>query len=293
MGVANWFRTFCAKIQVQDGGTISTRYRNITRRLNKDFWRTDSYTSHSLYVGSYGRNTAIQGFSDLDITFELPPWVYQKYDKYTSNGQSALLQAVKRSIEKTYQTTAIRADGQIVLTPFTDGITFEVVPVFVNSFGSYTYPDTNYGGRWCITNPRPEIEAIQDRNADCNKNLVSLCRMMRAWRSKWDVLIGGLLIDTLAYQFIGNWAYRKQSFSCYAQMCRDFFRFMATQSVNQAYWLAPGSRQRVYRKGNFQRKAKQCYNLSLEAIEHETALPKQVWSAKKKWRKIFGPPFPK
>ena len=102
MGLVDWFKTFCSNIQVQDSGTISTRYKNITRRLNTDFWNTISDTSHSLYVGSYGRNTAIEGFSDLDMIFRLPYSVYQQYDGHEGNGQSALLQAVKNSIAKTY-----------------------------------------------------------------------------------------------------------------------------------------------------------------------------------------------
>ena len=61
MGLADWFKTFCANIQVQDGGTISARYKAITRQLDPDFWDTTSDTVHSLYVGSYGRNTATQG----------------------------------------------------------------------------------------------------------------------------------------------------------------------------------------------------------------------------------------
>ena len=44
---------------------------------------TTSDTSHSLYVGSNGRNTAIQGFSDLDMIFQLPFSMYQTYDAYT------------------------------------------------------------------------------------------------------------------------------------------------------------------------------------------------------------------
>ena len=114
MGLADWFSTFCKNIQVQDGGTISSRYKTITRRLNTDFWNTTSETSHSLYVGSYGRNTAIQGFSDLDMVFRLPYSEYERYNNYSSNGQSALLQAIKQSIQKTYSTTSIGADGQVV-----------------------------------------------------------------------------------------------------------------------------------------------------------------------------------
>ena len=292
MALADWFRTFCSNIQVQDSGTISTRYKNITRRLNTDFWNTTSDTSHSLYVGSYGRNTAIEGFSDLDMIFRLPYSVYQQYDGHEGNGQSALLQAVKNSIAKTYSTTDIGADGQVIEVSFSYGPTFEVVPAFVNKDDSYTYPDTNNGGQWRVTNPKPEIEAIRTRNNDCNKNLVQLCRMMRAWKGKWEVSIGGLLVDTLAYQFIDDWEYKNKSFSYYDWMCRDFFLFMADQDKDQEYWRAPGSGQRVYGKGLFQWKAKRCYNISLEAIEHEQAKPKREWSAKQKWRSIFGTSFP-
>ena len=292
MGLADWFRTLCSNIQVQDDGTISTRYKNITQRLNTDFWDTTSDTSHSLYVGSYGRNTAIQGFSDLDMIFQLPYSVYETYNKYTGNGQSALLQEVKKSIEKTYSTTSIRADGQVIEVPFSDGITFEVVPAFINKDDSYTYPDANNGGRWRVTDPKPEIKAIQNRNNECNSNLVPLCRMMRAWKSEWNLSMGGLLIDTLAYQFIDDWEYKDKSFFYYDWMCRDFFLFMADQDKDQEYWRAPGSGQYVYKKDDFQWKARRCYNISLKAIEYEQATPKKEWSAKQKWREIFGSPFP-
>lgn len=292
MGLAEWFSDFCNNIQVKSGGTISTRYKAITQRLNNDFWATISDTSHSLYVGSYGRNTAIQGFSDLDMVFQLPYSIYEQYNSYTGNGQSALLHAVKISIEETYSKTSIRADGQVIMVPFNDGITFEVVLGFINKDNSYTYPDANDGGKWRMTNPRPEIDAIRARNISCNGNLVPLCRMMRSWKEKWGVPIGGLLIDTLAYQFIENYQYRDKSYFYYDFLCRDFFKWMADQDEKQEYWKAPGSGQFVYGKALFQYKAKRCYNISLEAITQETANPKREWSAKQKWREIFGTVFP-
>lgn len=292
MGLANWFENFCKNIQVQDGGTISTRYKNITKRLNTDFWNTTSEVSHSLYVGSYGRNTAIQGFSDLDMTFELPSALYYQYDAYNGNGQSALLQTVKLSIAKTYPNTSIRGDGQVVVVSFSDGIMFEVVPVFLNENGSFTYPDANNGGSWKTTNPKPEIKTIKERNNASNGNLIRLCRMTRAWKNQWNVPIGGLLIDTLAYQFIDSWEFKDKSFLYYDYLSRDFFKWMSEQSLDQTYWKAPGSNQYVYGKGAFQHKAKRCYNISLEAIEYETADPKQEWSAKQKWREIYGSNFP-
>ena len=292
MGVGDWFSKFCGNIQVQDAGTISTRYKAITRRLNTDFWDTSSETSHSLYVGSYGRNTAIQGFSDLDMVMELPSSIYYQYDKYQGNGQSALLQAVRTALQKTYTTTSIGADGQVAVIHFKDGITFEIVPVFINQGGSYTFPDSNNGGFWRTTNPKPEIQAIRERNIDCNKNLVPLCRMARSWKGKWDVPLGGLLIDAFAYQFIGYYEHRDKSPIYYDYMCRDFFKWMADQDDSQQYWKAPGSGQSVYKNGSFQYKAKRCYNLAVEAINYETASPKQEWSAKQEWRDIFGTSFP-
>ena len=180
----------------------------------------------------------------------------------------------------------------MILVPFNDGITFEVAPAFINTDDSYTYPDANDGGRWRTTDPKPAIQAIRSRNTLCNGNLIPLCRMLRSWKQKWDVPIGGLLVDTLAYQFIENYEYRDKSHLYYDFMCRDCFKWMSDQDEKQYFWKAPGSGHYVYGKDLFQYKAKRCYNISPEAIIHETAVPKKEWSAKQKWRDIFGTAFP-
>ncbi len=108
-----------------------------------------------------------------------------------------------------------------------------------------------------------------------------------------SVPIGGLLIDALAYQFIIDWEHRNKSFLYYDYMCRDFFGFMAGQDKDQEYWRTPGNGPWVYvKRGHFRYKAKRCYNVALQAIEHETAAPEREWSAKQKWREIFGTAFP-
>ena len=167
-----------------------------------------------------------------------------------------------------------------------------VVPAFINVSNSYTYPDANSGGSWKTTNPRPEIEAIRTRNLVCSNNLVPLCRMMRAWKKELAVPIGGLLIDTLAYQFIESCPYKDKSYLYYDFICRNFFKWMSEQDERQEYWRSPGAAQYVYGKGLFLYKAKRCYNISVEAIDHETATPKREWSAKQKWREVFGTTFP-
>ena len=111
--------------------TIASRYKTITRAINREFWNSTSETSHSLYVGSYGRGTAIDT-SDIDILLELPRSEYERYDYYKGNGQSRLLQAVKSAIQSSYPRTDVRADGQVVKLTFSDGMQIEALPAFAN-----------------------------------------------------------------------------------------------------------------------------------------------------------------
>lgn len=288
MGISNWFETFNKNLLILEGNIsdISYRYKRITKQLNKDFWYSESETLHSLYVGSYGRGTEIFT-SDIDIIFQLPSDTYYQYDNHEGNGQSALLQAVKNSIEKTYN-SYMKADGQVVKIDFTDGINFELVPAFLNNDDSYTFPNSNEGGSWKVTNPKPEIDEMTSANNRWNKNLKKLCRMARAWKEYWDVPIGGLLIDTLAYNFLKDYEHRDKSYVYYDYMSRDFFAYLKDQDDEQKYWLAVGSNQQVYTQGNFQYKALRCYNISLEAIEKE----QYEYTAKSKWREIYGTRFP-
>lgn len=292
MGLTACFEEFCANIQVRDGGTISARFRTITQRLNKEFWGVSSDALHSMIAGSFGRNTAIQGSNSFDMIFQMPSSAYEKLDSYKGNRQMALLQAVKNSIEKTYAPTMMKHTGQVIAIPFTDGITYEIMPAFLNQDNSYTYPNVYNGGRWRIINPIPVIQAVRDRDQECNGKLVTLCRMMRAWQRTWNAPVGGMLMDTLAYHFMSEWPGKDSSVLNYALMCRDFFRWMLSQDPDQEYWQAPGSGHCVYRKGLFHYKAKLGYDLSHEAIMYDTSDPLSESSARLIWRKIFGVEFP-
>lgn len=290
MSVSDKFKTFCSNLKISptDISNISYRYKRITKQLNKDFWYIDNDTLHSLYVGSYGRDTDIVT-SDVDMLMWLPWETYHKYDAYTSNGQSNLLQAVRLSIQKTYPTTHLRADGQVVVVSFDDGVCFEIVPCFEYLDKSYVYPDTNFGGSWRITNPRPEIKSITDLENECS-NIKNLCRMARAWKYKWNVPMGGLLIDSLAHKFLSNWSYKKNSYLYYDYMTRDFLKFLSEQSKTNVKYLAVGSNDLIWRKGKFETIAEDCYNIALKAIEYEQK--NQDYSANLKWREIYGNKFP-
>ncbi len=291
MSVSDYFSTFCSNLRM-DSDTVSKiqyRYHQITKRINLDYWNSLSEITHSLYVGSYGRGTEIWT-SDIDIIVQLPDSTYEKFNAYKSNGQSALLQEVKGVLQKTYSTSYVKGDGQVIGINFSDGINFEIVPTFINAYGSYIYPDSNSGGSWKTTDPKKEIDAMNSRNKDTNKNLKRLCRMVRAWKGECNVPMSGILIDTLVYKFINDWEYKDKSYLYYDFLSRDFFKYLNDLDEDQNYWLAPGSQRDVLKNGEFHAKAKIAYNNAVSAILYEdSSCP---YSAKQKWREIYGTKFP-
>lgn len=288
--VTEGFKFFCSNLNfsIEKRDSISLRYKKITKRINQDFWSSTSEVEHSFYVGSYGRDTEVY-LSDIDMLVILPSSIYYKYNDYSWNKQSSMLQEVKRVIEKTYSRTSIKADGQIISIPFDDDITFEVLPAFLNDDGSYTYANTNNGGSWLTTDPKAEINAINDMNKNCNNNLKRLCKMFRVWKAEHDVKMPGILIDILAFNFLASWTNKEKSYLYYDFMTRDFLEYISNQSTTQTKWRVMGSGRYIYCSTNFQYKAKLSLSVAKEAISFEKSYPNR---ANLKWREIYGTKFP-
>ena len=198
-------------IPMETRSLISTRYKTITKAVNREFWNSISDTMHSLYVGSYGRGTAVDT-SDIDILTELPKSEYDRYDYSRGNGQSRLLQAVKSAIQASYPRTDVHADGQVVILSFTDGMKIEVLPAFpvTDWYGrttGYTYPDTNMGGNWRSTNPKAEQDAMKNKNATSKGLLFDTCKHMRFIRDTYysSYHLSGIVIDSFVYAAMGGW----------------------------------------------------------------------------------------
>jgi hypothetical protein len=119
---------------------------------------------------------------------------------------------------------------------------------------------------------------------------VPLCRMVRAWRDCNNVDMSGMLIDTLAYQFIATWEHREKSYVYYDYLTRDFFEYLAALDINKTYWLAPGSGSYVRRGSAFQYKARSAELRAREAIAYQFS--GHNWAARQKYREIYGTSFP-
>lgn len=283
MSIADMFSQFVANLAIRNTETISLRYGELTAALNKTFRDTESKTANTLQVGSFGRKTGVNGISDLDMLYIMPK---SKWVTYQDGKQLKLLQDVKDSIYSRYPKTTIRVDRLVVTVTYAD-FHLEVQPVFEQEDGTFKYPDTKNGGSWKITKPREEMSAVAEMDAEKNQNLRRLCKMARAWRNKHGVGMSGLLIDTLAYNFLKSTTeYDERSFLYYDELSRDFFQYLSELPKQDRYY-APGSNQHVKVKKAFQRKARKAHRLCLTAIEAEGTN-----GVNEKWKKVFGRPFP-
>lgn len=237
--------------------TISTRYHTVTRAINREFWNSQSETQNSLYVGSYGRGTAINS-SDLDILVELPESEYNRYDLARGNGQSRLLQAVRSAIQTVYPRSDVRADGQVVKIAFSDDMQFEILPAFKNVDwfgqwnGTYRYPDTNMGGNWRSTNPKAEQQAMKQKNLSSNGLLYDTCKHFRRVRDDHysSYHLSGIVIDSFVYEAMGNWRWTpdgESSSAAHGDYERVLLNYINQRTLfwSTLYLTAPGSGQEV------------------------------------------------
>jgi hypothetical protein len=284
MNVASAFQTFLDNIKIDNAETISLRYGEVTAALNKTFRDTESKTANSLQVGSYGRWTAIKGVSDLDMLYLMPARAWDGYN--VQGGQSKLLSAAAEAIRARYPKTEVKVDRLVVCVRYKD-FHIEVQPVFAQDDGSFKYPDAYDGGSWKITKPVAELDAMATVNDAKNGNLRRLCKMARAWKNKHGVGMGGLLIDTLAHNFLQSTTdYDTKSLGAYHHLSRDFFKYLS-ERPDQDYYAALGSGQRVKVKKNFQKKATKAHKLCEAALAAAGTAGES-----EKWRKLYGRGFP-
>ncbi len=288
MGVENDFKTFINNLSPDKIKEMETTVGEIAKKLNKNYYSLDADNESNIYiVGSVGRGTSIKGVSDLDIIFDLPSDKYKQYDDYSGNGQSALLQEVKKVLKEKYPNTDISGDGQVVVINFKK-YTVELVPGFKQSDDRFKYPDTNNGGSWKYTDPLSEISESNKTANDTENNFIYIANMLRAWKNKQGFKFGGLLIDTLTYKFLNeNDNYKNIDFNDYLDMTKDLFGFLKGLNKEQSYWYALGSNQKVYNcdNGKFITKAKNSHKKIQDLTEESSNLNKEL-------RKIFGSKFP-
>lgn len=283
MNTSEIFDGLLSNLKVDNNTSIAARRDEIVKALNKEFRGLDGSTAYKLMVGSYGRFTAIRGISDLDLLFIMPPSSWDSLKD--ESGPASVLAQARSVIQARYPTTSVKVDRLVVVVKF-GTFMFEVQPVFEQEDGSFKYPDT-YSKTWKVTKPRDEIKETSAYDDITNGNLRKLCKMARAWKNKHGVVMGGLLLDTLAHNFFQKTTdHDSATTATFDRMVRDFFLFLSEEDDHDHY-QALGSHQDVKVKKKFQKKAKSAYELSLKAIDAQGTT-----AVNGKWKKIFGRPVP-
>lgn len=286
MTIGASFKEFVEYLQDIEMEDKKKRMERITKKLNKTYYENNqSKEEHFLLVGSLGRHTAIRGVSDVDMGFVFPDEIYNKYHKREHNGQSDLLQDVKKTLSELAPRTIVRGDGQVVVLEFNDYVV-ELCPFFYKDENSYVYPNSNHGGKWQTTKPIPEITESEILIDATNGHFQSVCNIIRAWKNEQGFKFGGLLIDTLVCKFFHTHRYNEADYSDYPQLLKDFFSYLKDLNKEQNYWFALGSKQKVYNKdGKFVAKARQAFN-KIKDLNNESEEMKQ------KMKELFGNTFP-
>ncbi len=130
--------------------------KRVGQALERAYGGEATETPPVFAVGSWGKGTQVRPSADIDIMARFDWSVYQRFEAYTYNGQSALLQEVKEKLEARYPQSRKRGDGQVVQIDF-NSILVELVPVFPLITGQFIMPDTHGGGSWKSVDPVAQI----------------------------------------------------------------------------------------------------------------------------------------
>lgn len=312
MTTAEAFKLLCDKLVVSDSvkSQVSIAEQGVMETLAKAFSRSFRQRSTDIqfkFVGSFGRNTACTSIRNFGLLAVFSDEVYLRYDLFQSGGQAQLLQDVKDAFKSHCAAIKRKGDGnegQIVQLLYDDGVTLDLMPCFNNEDGSFSYPDTDNGGRWVVTNPRPEIEYLARADA-AHPFVYDLCRIVRAWKDHVKVGMRCRLIDTLVCQFAQGYdagsagtagsagsagsagaSGSGADYSYYPALCRDFFKFLSEQEPGRKSWNMVGSDAPIENPEDFRPAAHQAYLLACDAIKADEQNYQEARD--NKWREIFG-----
>lgn len=289
MVVSERFRIFLEKLTLTEAQMQNGRDRreSAIKPLNSYYWASSSGTSNSIYIGSWAKRTRMRPPRDVDVLFQLPSSVYEKYQMREGNKQSQLLQEIRGVLVKSYPYTAIRGDGPAVIVPFSS-YNVEVVPAFKLDDGKYWVCITSGGGSYKAADYEAERLAMSVSTTGSNGNTRELVKMMKRWQGHCDVSLKSFWLEILAVDFIRTWEHAGKSRVWYDWMVRDFLTFLVGKE--NTYIYAPGTYEMMYLGSSWVSKAKTARDRAIKACDHEGN--SRPISAGEEWQKIFGSDIP-
>jgi len=276
------FKKFCdnIKLTANQKNDAKTKYQGVAKKLHESYYDTDYDGSTKLLFGSYKTKTHTRPLStnqDVDVLFKIPQETFDKFDKYESNGQSALLQEVKALLNEKYSTTDdIKGWGKVILVKFADNThNVEVLPAFELDDNTFLIPNSENGGSWEAFDPRKQLNAFNNSSSNTDGLSRELTQMLKTWvknTSSLDYKSYKLLTDVI--EFLKNNYQDGEDYDEYHNVLKDFLDFLKNRCSSEIL--------------NYVNTA---YNRVIKALEFmDDDKPKE---ASEEWRKIFGLEFPK
>ncbi len=275
------FKTFIESITLTStqNEDAKNKYIGVCKKLYSKYYSGDYDDGKKFLFGSYKTKTNIRPLTkdqDVDILFKIPKDVFDRFDAYESNGQSALLQEIRTTLQEKYTTTdTIKAWGKVVLVQFSDNHhNVELLPALEQEDKTFLIPNSENGGSWEVFDPRLEIDRFTSSNEATNGLTRDLAKMLKAWAHNTTSMVykSYKRLDDVQ-TFLDEYYPKGRGETAYAKVVFDFFDYLRSVCGNDI--------------SNYVETA---YKRAQKAIEYQdNDKPKE---ASEEWRKIFGTCFP-
>lgn len=175
-GLPNKFDKFRQKIELTPNqrDKIKTSHKHLRENILQPL----DYVSHTFLTGSYKKKTLINPANDIDVFVVLSGYFQ---DNITPN---AILNKLKKDLQKTYPNTTIRQDKPCIVIEF-NHITFELTPAieienYWEKHSKFHIPEMSKNNTWqLVDNPRILEERLTEANKQLNQKLNPLIKMMK------------------------------------------------------------------------------------------------------------------
>lgn len=265
--------------------TVSARQAKIREVMEAGMTVLDTFLT-----GSYARSTMIAPLSqaDIDIFVVLDVKYYHNYNGQ-NGGQAGLLDAVKRTLRKTYtKTPDISRNGQAVTIRF-DDFEADVVPGFYRQGGGFLIPNS-ITSSWLETDPKKHVDLVSAANKAHSGDLVPLIKMIKGWNKKHSAFFRPFHLEVLGLEILNN-----VTITDFPSGARFYFD-KAREKVKLKNLDPAGYGDDVgkYINGNDIAEAVRRFQLAYErAIKADEFVAKGYHNhATDMWQKVFGDYFP-
>ena len=275
MSIQQQFEQFYENIKLTSAQKedAKKKYTGVCKKLHDYYYPEIEYTGTTkLLIGSYGKRTNIRPPRDVDILFIMPDDKFDQYDDNESNGQSQLLQDIKKILSEKYSTTdKIKGWGKVILIQFSDGThNIELLPAWERNDGKFTIPNTAEGGYWETWDPRAEIQKIEDSDKSTKGETRFLVRIIKKWSENCSVELKSFQIENMVLEFFGKDEHKDKN---YSNLVRDFFDNFSSSVDDKSKSHFDTALNRAKKACDFENEGK------IDEVTQE-------------WKKIFGDDFP-